>query len=581
MKKIDKEYYEILKQVDYKKMERTLRESFERQVFYYDKELLIKMLIVAYILLRAQDFEIELKDKDFNSFINLLDTSDKVKETLQYYTNDDVIWMIAKNFLGVFQNDELSSFILFNNSFNPRRSYYCIDTLPEGVLKLGLELLEIKDNDNILEVNSGMGNFEIQSFLYNQKTKLKGLEIDTISNQIAILRFSLFSDNEDIFENINISNYKIAKEVNKIFVNFPFSEMLAQRESRFLSDAELPEWKINKLLLAKIKEGTKVVSIVRESSLSIRRNQSILKEFIEKGLIETVISLPTGIFQTLNIQVTLLVFSRGNKKIRFIDATDSYTVEKKNNTISNENIEEILELLSKDTKKTISKDIQEIIKNDYNLNVNKNIQENYQLKEGVELKAVIKNITRGSQLRLSELEELKSDEVTPYLYLTLTNINDGIIEFDNNEQYLRMIPEKLEKYCIKNNSFLIAKIGTPPYKFAIAQIDNGTKLLANGNLFIIELDELKINPWYLAAFFGSDQGIEYLKYRYKGNVIPHLSILDLETIVIPLPDLKEQNKIAQEYIETVEKIKKLKEELENEKTSLRSIFKIKGGGIKL
>ena len=298
-------------------------------------------------------------------------------------------------------------------------------------------------------------------------------------------------------------------------------------------------------------------------------------------MIETVISLPTGIFQTLNIQATLLVFSRENKKIRFIDATDSYTVEKKNNTISNENIEEILELLSKDTKKTISKNIQEIIKNDYNLNVNKNIQENYQLKEGVELKAVIKNITRGSQLRLSELEELKSDEVTPYLYLTLTNINDGIIEFDNNEQYLRMIPEKLEKYCIKNNSFLIAKIGTPPYKFAIAQIDNGTKLLANGNLFIIELDELKINPWYLAAFFGSDQGIEYLKYRYKGNVIPHLSILDLETIVIPLPDLKEQNKIAQEYIETVEKIKKLKEELKNEKTSLRSIFKIKGGGIKI
>ena len=58
MKKIDKEYYKILKQVDYKKMERTLRESFERQVYYYDKELLIKMLIVSYILLRAQDSQI-------------------------------------------------------------------------------------------------------------------------------------------------------------------------------------------------------------------------------------------------------------------------------------------------------------------------------------------------------------------------------------------------------------------------------------------------------------------------------------------------------------------------------------------
>lgn len=120
MKKIDKEYYDILKQVDYKKLERTLRDSFERQVFYEGKELFIKMLTAAYILLEAQDSKIELKDKDFNSFIDLLDAPAKIKETLQYYANDDVVWMISKNFLNVFQNDELISFILFNDLSNSR-----------------------------------------------------------------------------------------------------------------------------------------------------------------------------------------------------------------------------------------------------------------------------------------------------------------------------------------------------------------------------------------------------------------------------------------------------------------------------
>ena len=218
MKKIDKEYYEILKQVDYKKLERTLRDSFERQVFYEEKELLIKMLTVAYILLEAQDSKIELKDKDFNSFVNLLDTPAKIKETLQYYANDDVVWMISKNFLDVFQNDELISFILFNDPSNSSRFNY-IHTSPEGILKLSLKLLDIKDTDNVLELNSGLGNLGVLTFLDNQKLKFKGVEADTISEHIAILKFSLISD-EIIFENTDISNYKIDKEVNKIFINF-------------------------------------------------------------------------------------------------------------------------------------------------------------------------------------------------------------------------------------------------------------------------------------------------------------------------------------------------------------------------
>ena len=108
---------------------------------------------------------------------------------------------------------------------------------------------------------------------------------------------------------------------------------------------------------------------------------------------------------------------------------------------------------------------------------------------------------------------------------------------------------------------------------AIAQVNDDIKILPNGNFFIIELDESKINPWYLVAFFTSDLGVEYLKYRYKGNIISHLSISDLEKIVIPLYELEEQNKIAQKYIETIDEIKKLKEKLEEKKISLKGIFK--------
>ena len=44
-------------------------------------------------------------------------------------------------------------------------------------------------------------------------------------------------------------------------------------------------------------------------------------------------------------------------------------------------------------------------------------------------------------------------------------------------------------------------------------------------------------------------------------------------MVIPLPSLEEQDEVAKEYIKTLERIKKIKEELEKEKLHLKQIFK--------
>ena len=53
---------------------------------------------------------------------------------------------------------------------------------------------------------------------------------------------------------------------------------------------------------------------------------------------------------------------------------------------------------------------------------------------------------------------------------------------------------------IHKNNLLISKNGAP-YKIAVADVPNDKKILANGNLFVIELDLEKINPYYLKAFF--------------------------------------------------------------------------------
>ena len=215
--------------------------------------------------------------------------------------------------------------------------------------------------------------------------------------------------------------------------------------------------------------------------------------------------------------------------------------------IPDSDVNKILNLLNGDnvTEISFSKKIEDFSKNNYNLDVIENIDILPNFENGIELKKVIKNIIRGSQIDAKELNEIRTYDVTPYIYLTLSNINDGVIEFENIEEYLTKIPEKQEKFCIKNNSILLSKIGNPPYKIAVAQIPDDKKIIASGNFAIIEVDEKKLNPWYLVAFLITDIGVKILKKAYIGSLHSSLSIKKLEDIIIPIPPMEEQNKIAQ------------------------------------
>ena len=100
----------------------------------------------------------------------------------------------------------------------------------------------------------------------------------------------------------------------------------------------------------------------------------------------------------------------------------------------------------------------------------------------------------GAPCTASQLDKMVSNEVTNMQYLMLANIQNGII--DNKLPYLSSIEPKYEKYCLKNNDLILSKNGYP-YKVAVASVKDGQRILANGNLYIIELDESRANPYYI------------------------------------------------------------------------------------
>ena len=64
---------------------------------------------------------------------------------------------------------------------------------------------------------------------------------------------------------------------------------------------------------------------------------------------------------------------------------------------------------------------------------------------------------------------------------------------------------------------------------------------------IIQLDESKVNPYFIQAFFDSELGEEMLNYASGGSTVKNISAEAVKSIMIPLPPLEEQNAIAVKY----------------------------------
>ena len=192
----------------------------------------------------------------------------------------------------------------------------------------------------------------------------------------------------------------------------------------------------------------------------------------------------------------------------------------------------------------------------------------------MEIASIVKSITRGAQVKASYLDENRASEPTPYKYIMISNISDGDVFFTDN-QYLKDIQSNVKKFCIRNNSIVLTKTGSTDFKSAVIQVKEGTEILATGNMFILEIDETKANPYYVQALFDSELGRALFKSIYVGSVIPTISLEKLRKLEIPLPSPEEQNIIGEKYKEELERMADLKEKLSISREKLKRIYNIK------
>jgi type I restriction enzyme M protein len=479
-----------------------------------------------------------------------------------------------------FTEEELA---LFSISFAGLNAFSECSATPKSIIKLATSILNIQPNENVADIGCGSGSFIIEAWKKQDKAIYFGCEkvypyVNCCRIRTGVLdgNFSYFAD--DAFKLVEDTS----KKFDKIFSNYPFKirisnlgcgeDYLNQLRKRIpsISKATTSDWIYNSLLCDLLTEKGKAVAVMTNGSTWNKTDKAVRQYFIENGFVEAVISLPGKLFapETM-IPTSMIILSKGNNSVKIVDATNIFEAGRRGNELSDDNIESIISALKEDCEYSITLSKDSLRDNDYNLNFDRYVAQEMNLDSLAPFSTVITNITRGAGIKAEELDKITTNEVTNMNYLMLGNIHDGII--DEELPYLSVIEKNLEKYCLKRNNLILSKNGYP-FKIAIASPKEGQQILANGNLFIIEIDEKKANPYFIKAFFESEQGIAALKSIVVGSTIPNIGVESLKTLKIPLPSLEEQNKIAEKYQATQDEIKVLKLRLAKAVDRLYHIF---------
>ena len=455
----------------------------------------------------------------------------------------------------------------------------------DEISTLAYKLLELDEGGDIVyDMGSGNGNFlaNILKKTSEENIILKdviGKEINTEKAIVSKMVLSIlnYGNNNAIIKDGNVLD-GIDYPYTKGFVFPPLGMKILLgdkgRMSRLFPPIEFTnrnsgEWVFIDQLLSGIDGNWKAVAFVTGRALFNDADKAYRTQIIRNGLLESIIELPSGALTFTGIKPYILVFSRNNKKVKLVDASNVLLDErvKRFNQVKLP-VEKILGLYNdkKAPCKTISelKDLDNITPSIVLLDVKP-------MKNGVPLSDVAE-VFVGNQYTLGTFEKngMLSDEETGYRILTSLDIEDGAINWKKLKS-IKYEDSKFDKYAVKYNDVIITSKSSK-VKIAVVDIEPKEKILVTGGMLIVRPDTSKLDPTYLKIYLDSSQGQIALKSIQKGEVIVTISSKGLATISIPLIDIDKQHFKAVQYKNKLSTLTAYKNEIRKIEDSLKDFL---------
>jgi len=125
--------------------------------------------------------------------------------------------------------------------------------------------------------------------------------------------------------------------------------------------------------------------------------------------------------------------------------------------------------------------------------------------------------------------------------LRVNNLNGDFVNFDNQIFIDKNLSDKLKRYQVFPNDIVVSQRGTVALFSLVG--DDFEKYNISANLISV-LSSNKVNFLYLLAFLNSKYGSTQLLRKISGEVQPKITTDDVKQILVYLPDIKSQDKIA-------------------------------------
>lgn len=533
-----------------------------------------------------------------NSKLELTEDNNKLDCYLQQGTKDnqDFIWNICNSIRSCIVESNLYNILKYLDDLSEKEiidiicedygmfSRYNIST-PKSINELTYQIFEKNNNNSeILDICSYTGNFLTYYAKRKNNYNFTGIEINTKSNIIAQEKMNALKVDNKLIEN-NVFAYKFTKKYDKVFCNYPFGLKFNQsdldlinknhNELKYEFTGRISScWAFVNSVINSLSKDGKGIAVMNNAGLYKLPDAEYRKLLVDNGLIEAVISLPEKIFAPYtSIPVTLLVLSRNNKQIKFINA-EKMILNKTTSRFMNElDVEEILKEYNANSNTSNTKivNLEDVKNNNYSLYTSNYMEiEKIEIKNPMKLNTICKDIYRGYQVSSNEIKQY-SENINgreEYQIVNITNITDGNIDSDLTKIYPDT--DKMDKYLLQDKDLLVSSKGTLS-KFAVVEIKNNEKYIPSGNFTILRLDTNFINPYYLKIFFESNKGTAIINSIKSGGILPAINLSQFKEINVPVPSIEEQNRIVNRYLAKTDEIKMIKNKLNKLEENLTDI----------
>lgn len=445
----------------------------------------------------------------------------------------------------------------------------------KNIINLITNLIDIKSYNSILDLCSGKGAFLAECAGINHDASLTGLEINQIAIVISKMRLIISNATFTIYRE-NILQTSLDTKYDLVFSDFPWSlrtskdvvddkKMIVEyRRNRMKAD-----WNFVFKAINSMKKGGKAIVIVPQGALFNTPDINSRRQVINKGLLKTIIKLPSGTYPKSSVVYSILIFSYGNKSIKMVDASECIITKNSwNKSIDINAVANLIKSNDENKVKIVTPD--QIKGTDYNLEVSRYLGSvnNLRLINPTPIKE-IGTVLGGFQYTSRTVKELEPGEGNVDI-VKITNIDEGEIDYTSLPS-ANIEEERIEKYLLRDNDIVISAKGTN-IKIALVENVGERKIIPHNNLMVIRITSKSVLPGYVCNFLKSETGQTILKSHQTGSIIINITKRSLLDMNISILDMDTQETIVNRYNILKNKIIKLKERLNNLEGKLHSIY---------